>query len=110
MAHWYHGTSREVASLIEADDLTARYYGRDFQRFGEPLHTPRKLPEHVPDLYGVVVGLYVPDDEAPEYFTRLGTPKCCAGTMSGLLQPLPARMVRHRVPVNGTSGVPDRHL
>ncbi len=64
MAHWYHGTSPELASLIEVDGPTSRYYGRDFQRFGEPLHTLRKLREHVADWYGAVVDLDVPDDEA----------------------------------------------
>jgi hypothetical protein len=93
VAHWYHGTSREIASVIEVDGLAARYYGRDFERFGEPLHTLRKLREHVADWYGAVVDLDVPDDEAPQYLTCLGTPKCCAGTMLGLLRPLPARMV-----------------
>jgi hypothetical protein len=93
MAHWYHGTSREVASLIEVDGLTVRYYGQDFQSFGEPTHTLRKLREHVADGYVAVVDLDVPDGEAPEYMTCLGTPECCDGTMSGLLQPLPARMV-----------------
>jgi hypothetical protein len=93
MAHWFHGTSRQVVSLIEVEGLTVTYYGRDFQRFGEPLNTLRKLREHVADWYEAVVDLHVPDDEAPKYLTCLGTPKCCAGTMSGLLQPLPVRMV-----------------
>jgi hypothetical protein len=93
MAHWYHGTARELASLITVEGLSARYYGRDFQGCGEPLHTLRKLREQVADWYDVVVDVDVPDDEALEYLTCLGMPKCCAGTMTGLLQPLPVRMV-----------------
>ena len=93
MAHWYHGTTPEIASLIEVEGLTARYYGGDFQRCGEPLHTLRKLREHVPDWYEMVIDFDVPDDQAPEYLTCLGITKCCAGAMSGLFQPLPARMV-----------------
>jgi hypothetical protein len=61
--------------------------------FGEPLHTLRKVREHVASWYVAVVALDVPDDNAPGYLTCLGTPTCCAGTMSGLLQPLPGRMV-----------------
>jgi hypothetical protein len=79
--------------VIEVDGLAARYYGRDFERFGEPLHTLRKLREHVADWYEAVVDFGMPDDEAPQYLTCLGTPKCCAGTMSGVLRPLPTRMV-----------------
>jgi hypothetical protein len=93
MSLWYHGTTRGRAALIQATGLTASYYGKDFQGFGEPLHTLRKLREHVASWYAAVVDLDVPDDEAPEYLTCFGTPKCCAGTMSGLLQPLPTRMV-----------------
>ena len=57
------------------------------------MHTLRKLREHVASSYAAVVDLDVSDDEAPEYLTCIGRPKCCAGTLSGLLQPLPSRMV-----------------
>jgi hypothetical protein len=53
----------------------------------------RKLREHVADWYAAVIDFNVPDDQAPDYLTCLGMTKCCAGTMSGLLQPLPAHMV-----------------
>lgn len=57
------------------------------------MQTLRKLRQHVPEWYGAVIDLDVPDDEAPEYLSCLSTPECCAGTTSGLLQPLHARMV-----------------
>ncbi len=82
---WYHGTTREKAALIQAAGLIASYYGKDFQGFGEPLHTLRQMPELVASWYAVVVDLDVPDDEAPVYLTCIGTPECCAGTMSGAI-------------------------
>jgi hypothetical protein len=86
------------------DGLTARYYGRDFQLFGEPLHTLRKLREHVADWYGAVVDLDVPDDEAREY---LNLPWHAEALRRNDVRAVAAATctygLRYRVPVSGTS-------
>jgi len=91
---WHHGTRRDLAYGISVRGLHAKAYGRDYQGSGVPYHVLAR-DRHQALLADVdtIVTFGVPDGEAYEYLTCLSGSCSCQGLMSGLMRPLPPRMV-----------------
>jgi hypothetical protein len=89
-----------AAEGIAQFGLGAKYYGTTYQRFADwlPLHvlaTNRaQASGWAPEGAGAIVTIRVPDDKARQYLTCLDDScQWCGGANSGLLRPLPVRMI-----------------
>ena len=97
---WYHGTTRERARSIVRDGLNARDYGSGLYGLGATYHVlARNLHQATAWAQpgtgtGAIVTVHVPDDERAEYLTCPDGRCYCGGVLSGLVKPLPPRMVR----------------
>ena len=96
---WYHGTSREKVAGIVANGLSSVHLGRDWQTGwpGLPYHVLAKTRHQATgwaaEMSGAILTLHVPDDLRAEYLTCDDSCYWCQGNGSGLLKPLPARMI-----------------
>jgi hypothetical protein len=91
---WYHGTGRENADGIALRGLYARAYGRNHHGVGVPYHVlARDRHQAMLPSVNAVVTLHVSNDDAYEYLTFLDSSCWCQGMMSGLMKPLPIRMI-----------------
>lgn len=94
VATWYHGTRREFAGRIAVLGLRAKAYGGNYQGSGFPYHVlARKRHQALLVDVDTVITLHIPRDETHEFMTCANGQCWCQGLMSGLMRPLPVRMV-----------------
>lgn len=101
MSHsvWYHGTLRmNLASILTAG-LTSEHYGTDWQKGwpGLPYHVLAKTRHQATgwaaEGSGAILTLHIPHDVRDEYLTCDDSCYWCRGNESGLIKPLPVRMI-----------------
>jgi hypothetical protein len=96
---WYHATSRDAARSIAQSGLGAKRYGTNLDGLGSAYHVLAQDRDQAEGLTQAksgdraIVTVRVPDDKRPEYLTCSDGPCQCGGVYSGLVKPLPPRMV-----------------
>ena len=96
---WYHGTTRENVASILAEGLRSKHFGTDWHKNwpGLPYHvlgmTRHQATGWAAEGTGAIFTLHVPDDVRCEFLTCDDSCYWCHGNESGLIKPLPARMI-----------------